>query len=56
MSKIDAKFIPDSRQRPVCGMLQCFIGHIVRGPEPFALEYSPKGFLDVEMRAVKRKP
>lgn len=55
MGKIDIKFRPDSCQRSVSGVEQRFCGDIIRRPEPFALEYAPQSFGNVQMRTVWRK-
>lgn len=55
MGKIDNEFISDSRQCSVCSIEQGVCGYIVRRFEPFAFEYTPQRFGDVEMWAVWRQ-
>ena len=52
MGKIDIEFIPDSRQGSVGCVQQGICGKVIRRPEPFAPEYSPKCLCKIEMRAV----
>ena len=49
MCKIDIKFSSDRRQSPVGSIQQGFCGHIVGRPKPFAFEYAPQCFRDVQM-------
>lgn len=55
MDKIDNEFISNCRQCSVCSMEQRVCGYIVRRSEPFAFEYTPQRFGDVEMWAVWRQ-
>lgn len=55
MGKIDIKFRSDCRQRSVCGVKQRICGEIIRRSEPFALEYAPQCFGDVQMRTIRRE-
>ena len=55
MCKIDIKFSSECRQSPVRSIQQGFCGHIVRRPEPFAFEYAPQCFRNVQMRGIWRQ-
>lgn len=55
MGKIDIEFRSDSCQRSVSGVEQRVCGGIIRRSEPFALEYAPQCFGNVQMRTVWRK-
>ena len=52
MCIIDMKFHSNCRQSPVGGIKQGLCGHIVRRSEPFAFEYAPQCFRNVQMRGV----
>ena len=49
MCKIDIKFISDRRQSPIGSIKHGICGHIVRRSEPFAFEYAPQCFRNVQM-------
>lgn len=55
MGEIDIEFRANSRQRSISGVKQRVRAEIIRRPEPFALEYSPQSFGQVQMRAIRRK-
>ena len=55
MCKVDIKFSSDRSQSPVGSIQQGFCRHIVRRPKPFALEYAPQCFRDVQMWGVWRQ-
>lgn len=55
MGKVDIKFRPNCRQRPICGVEQRVCRDIIRRSEPFALKYAPQGFGNVQMRTIRRK-
>ena len=52
MCKIDIKFSPERCQSSVGSIQQGFCVHIVRRPKPFAFEYAPQCFRNVQMRGV----
>ncbi len=47
--------IPDSRQRPIDSIEQCLLGYIVLWPNPFAFQYPPQRFGNVQMWRIWRK-
>ena len=49
MCKIDIKFISDRRQSPIGSIKHGICGHVVRRSEPFAFEYAPQCFRNVQM-------
>lgn len=55
MGKIDTKFRPESRQRSVGCIQQGVCGCIVHRSEPFALEYPPQCFGNIQMRTIRRQ-
>ena len=55
MCKIDIKFSSQHRQSPVGSIQHGICGHIVRRPEPFAFEYAPQCFGDVQMWGIWRQ-
>ena len=55
MGKIDTQFRPYSRQRSVSGIEQGICGNIIHRSEPFALEYPPQSFGNIQMRTVRRQ-
>ena len=52
MCEIDVKFIPDRRQSPIGGIKHVICRHIVRRSYPFAFEYAPQCFRNVQMRGI----
>ena len=52
MCKIDIKFGSDRRPSPVGNIKHGVCEDIIRGAEPFAFEYAPQCFRDVQMRGV----
>lgn len=52
MCKIDIKFSCDRRQSPVGSIQYGICGHIVLRSEPFAFEYAPQCFCNVQMRGI----
>lgn len=52
MCKIDIKFSSECRQSPVGSIQHGICGHIVCRSEPFAFEYAPQCFRNVQMRGI----